>query len=103
MFYVNGYWSESSGKLCMVESVKNYSKVVLKLNYSKNNTIYGSLIDGTLESLHMEGDDNYFEPIVIMGLSQNPNYQYQLVDNVNCFSGEREVGQIRIILILICL
>ena len=87
----------------MVESVKNYSKVVLKLNYSKNNTIYGSLIDGTLESLHMEGDDNYFEPIVIMGLSQNPNYQYQLVDNVNCFSGEREMGEIKIILILICL
>ncbi|XP_075645118.1 uncharacterized protein LOC142616118 [Castanea sativa] len=88
-FYVNGYWSESSGKLCMVGLGKNYSKVVLKLNYSKNNTIYGSLIDGTLESLHMESDYNYFEPIVIMGLSQNPNYQYQLVDNVSCFSGER--------------
>ena len=73
----------------MVGSGKNYSKVILKHNYSKNNTIYGSLIDGTLESLHMEGDDNYFEPIVIMGLSQNPNYQYQLVDNVNYFSGER--------------
>nr|POE95950.1 nac domain-containing protein 7 [Quercus suber] len=72
VFYVNGYRSESSGKLCMVGSGKNYSKVVLKLNYSKNNTIYGSLIDGTLESLHMESDDNYFEPIVIMGLSQNP-------------------------------
>nr|POE70019.1 hypothetical protein CFP56_65652 [Quercus suber] len=49
---VNGYWSESSGKLCMVGSGKSYvgsfsSKypdVVLKLNYSKNNSIYGSLI-----------------------------------------------------------
>ena len=54
MFYVNGYWSESSGKLYMFGSGNNYSKVILKLNYSKNNTIYGSLIDGTLESLHME-------------------------------------------------
>ena len=89
MFYVNGYWSESSGKLCMFGSGNNYSKVILKLNYSKNNTIYGSLIDGTLESLHMENDYNYFEPIVIMALSQNPNYQYQLVDNANCLSGER--------------
>ena len=74
MFYVNGYWSKSSGKLCMVRSGKNYFKVVLKLNYSNNNTIYGSLIDGTIESLHMENDYNYFETIVIMGLSQNPNW-----------------------------
>ena len=51
VFYVNGYWSESSGKLCMFGSGNNYSKVILKLNYSKNNTIYGSLIDGTLNRL----------------------------------------------------
>ena len=79
MFSVNGYWSESSGKLCMVGSGKSYvgsfsSKypdVVLKLNYSKNNSIYGSLIGGTLECLHMKNDYNYFEPIVISRLSQN--------------------------------
>ena len=45
--------------------------VVLKLNYSKNNSIYGSLISGTLECLHMKNDYNYFEPIVISRLSQN--------------------------------
>ncbi|KAK7827654.1 hypothetical protein CFP56_030901 [Quercus suber] len=37
----------------------------------------------------MENDYNYFELIVIVGLSQSPNYQYQLVDNISCFSGER--------------
>ena len=66
-----GYWSESSGNLCMVESGKSYvglfsskyPNVVLKLNYSKNNSIYGSLIGGTLESLHMKNDYNYFEPM----------------------------------------
>ena len=79
MFSVNGYWSESSGKLCRVRLRKSYvgsfsSKypdVVLKLNYSKNNSIYGSLIGGTLECLHVKNDYNYFEPIVILGLSQN--------------------------------
>ena len=55
----------------MVESGKSYvglfsskyPNVVLKLNYSKNNSIYGSLIGGTLESLHMKNDYNYFEPM----------------------------------------
>ena len=79
MFSVNGYWSESFGKLYMVKSRKSYvgsfsskyPNVVLKLNYSKNNSIYGSLIGGALECLHMKNDYNYFEPIGILGLSQN--------------------------------
>nr|POE62720.1 hypothetical protein CFP56_26480 [Quercus suber] len=100
VFSVNGYWSESSGKLCMVGSGKSYvssfsSKyldVVLKLNYSKNNSIYGSLIGGTLECLHMKSDYNYFEPIVILGLSQNPDYEYALVDKTDCLSAQNGGG-----------
>uniref|UniRef100_A0A7N2LI02 DUF2921 domain-containing protein n=1 Tax=Quercus lobata TaxID=97700 RepID=A0A7N2LI02_QUELO len=102
VFSVNGYWSESSGKLCMVGSGKSYvgsfsSKypdVVLKLNYSKNNSIYGSLIGGTLECSHMKSDYNYFEPIVILGLPQNPDYEYALVDKTDCLSAQKGGGDI---------
>ncbi|KAL0009078.1 hypothetical protein SO802_010580 [Lithocarpus litseifolius] len=97
VFSVNGYWSESSGKLCMVGSGKSYvgsfslkyPDVVLKLNYSKNKSIYGSLIGGTLECLHMKNDYNYFEPILILGLSQNPDYEYAKVDKSDCLSAQK--------------
>ncbi|XP_050286995.1 uncharacterized protein LOC126725970 isoform X2 [Quercus robur] len=98
VFSLKGYWSESTGKLCMVGSGSRYVdlkhfEVVLKLNYPKNSSIYGSLIGGTLESLNVkEGDSksDYFEPIKILGLSQNPNYEYSLVEKLNgsdCLSG----------------
>ncbi|XP_075645115.1 uncharacterized protein LOC142616114 [Castanea sativa] len=104
VFSVCGYWSESSGKLCMVGSGKSYvgslsSKypdVVLKLNYSENNSIYGSLIGGTLECLPMKSDYNYFEPIVILGLSQNPDYEYALVDKTDCLSAKKGGGDINL-------
>ena len=62
--------------------------VVLKLNYPKNSSIFGSLIGGTLESLVVKDNYNYFEPIVILGLSHSPNYEYALVEKLNgsdCF------------------
>ncbi|XP_075645107.1 uncharacterized protein LOC142616107 [Castanea sativa] len=104
VFSINGYWSESSGKLCMVGSGKSYvgslsskyPNVVLKLNYSKNNSIYGSLIGGTLECLPMKSDYNYFEPIVILGLSQNPDYEYALVDKTDCLSAKKGGGDINL-------
>ncbi|XP_062162410.1 uncharacterized protein LOC133869436 [Alnus glutinosa] len=99
-FSLTGYWSESSGKLCMVGSGSSYIDpgnvkrfdVVLKLNYRINSSIYGSLISGTLESMHDDKDNsNYFEPISILGLNKDPNYEYTLVEKANgsdCLSGK---------------
>ena len=87
--WLTGYWSESTGKLCMIGSeynhvdsgfMKGFPDVVLQLNYPKNSGIYGSLIGGTLESLNVKEEDDdskYFEPIEILGLSENPIYEYE--------------------------
>jgi len=72
-------------------NVKRFD-VVLKLNYRINSSIYGSLISGTLESMHDDKDNsNYFEPISILGLNKDPNYEYTLVEKANgsdCLSGK---------------
>lgn len=70
-FELRGFWSETSGKLCMVGSGSTYSKegnildliAVSKLNFVKNSSI---LVSGTLESLSSANDSNYFEPISIL-------------------------------------
>uniref|UniRef100_A0A7N2LK48 DUF2921 domain-containing protein n=1 Tax=Quercus lobata TaxID=97700 RepID=A0A7N2LK48_QUELO len=74
VFSVNGYWSESSGKLCMVGSGKSYvgsfsSKypdVVLKLTVQKI--------------------------IAFM----NPDYEYALVDKIDCLSAQEGGGDINL-------
>lgn len=77
-FDLNGYYSDSAKKLCMVGTgspiFAGSSKflVVLKLNYPKNSSVYDSLVTGTLECI---ADKNYFEPISILGLSQKSGYQ----------------------------
>ncbi|KAA8526833.1 hypothetical protein F0562_008938 [Nyssa sinensis] len=85
-FVLDGFWSESSGKLCMVGSASWHSKygnslnldAVLKLNYAKNSTIATSLVSGTLESLSSD-ESNYFEPISILGLPSMSYYNYTLL------------------------
>ncbi|KAH7546005.1 hypothetical protein FEM48_Zijuj01G0155000 [Ziziphus jujuba var. spinosa] len=96
-FTLNGFWSESSGKLCMVGSGSVYFtgnakslSVVLKLNYPRNSSIYSSLITGTLESLNVKHNPYYFEPISLLALSQNLSYEYTLMKKENdngCISG----------------
>lgn len=96
-FSLNGFWSESSGKLCMVGSRSSYNSgnekhfdVVLKLNYPKNYSIFGSFITGTLDILSNKDVSKDVEPVSILGLSQNSNYEYTLVENENgsgCLSG----------------
>ncbi|XP_059663998.1 uncharacterized protein LOC132309731 [Cornus florida] len=86
-FLLNGFWSESSGKLCMLGSASWYSRegnsfkldAVLKLNYAKNATIFTSLVSGTLESLSSSHDSNYFEPISILAFPYMSSYNYTLV------------------------
>ncbi|GAU42838.1 hypothetical protein TSUD_387310 [Trifolium subterraneum] len=77
--HLNGFWSQSSGKLCMF-GTGNYGSrinrhnvnVVLKLRYPNNVTLSSSLITGSLETF----DDIKIEPISILALSQSPNYTF---------------------------
>ncbi|CAL2254123.1 unnamed protein product [Prunus armeniaca] len=88
-FLLDGFWSASSGKVCMVGSGSgNYLNernslqnlyVVLKLYNLMNSTSITSLTSGTLESLS-KNDPNNFEPVSILMLPRM-NYQYTLVSN----------------------
>ncbi|XP_059664009.1 uncharacterized protein LOC132309742 [Cornus florida] len=86
-FLLNGFWSESSGKLCMLGSASWHSRegksleldAVLKLNFAKNATILTSLVNGTLESLSSSDDLNYFDPISILAFPSMSYYNYTLV------------------------
>ncbi|XP_043689196.1 uncharacterized protein LOC122640125 [Telopea speciosissima] len=87
-FRLQGFWSASTGRLCMVGSGMSYSKkkgefldlsAVFKLNYPENSTILTSLISGTLESLDKVDSLDYFEPISMLALSQS-NYEYSLIN-----------------------
>ncbi|RVW93130.1 hypothetical protein CK203_031376 [Vitis vinifera] len=64
--HLQGFWSESSGKLCMVGSGSSRSREV----------------SGTLESLSSVNDFDYFEPITIL-LFPQMNYKYTLVPEEN--------------------
>ncbi|GLT51407.1 hypothetical protein SLA2020_258340 [Shorea laevis] len=98
-FWLNGFWSESTGRLCMVGSgtshgdagkFKSFS-VVLKLTYSKNSSIFGSFVSGVLESLDEKNGFSYFEPVSILGVHyHNDEYKYTLVDGGNGHSGLSE-------------
>ena len=82
-FGLQGFWSKSSGKLCMVGSGSAYSSegkllnlaAILKLSNVKNSSTVTDLFSGTLESLDLTGDSNYFEPISILVFPQM-NYDY---------------------------
>ncbi|CAL8151160.1 unnamed protein product [Prunus armeniaca] len=88
-FKLEGFWSEPSGKLCMVGSNYDYLghgrwlyvPAVLKLYNLINSTSVTSLISGTLESLvSSENDPSYFGPVSILMLPRM-NYEYSLVSN----------------------
>ncbi|GAU46825.1 hypothetical protein TSUD_100430 [Trifolium subterraneum] len=87
-FKLDGFWSKSSGNVCMVGKSKGVSKkgdslnldVVFKLNNVFNSSNVTSLISGSLESLSSEkGDEknHYFEPISLM-MFPKANYNYSL-------------------------
>ncbi|XP_060668868.1 uncharacterized protein LOC132800009 [Ziziphus jujuba] len=102
-FRLNGIWSVSSGKLCMVESgYNNYTDkgslvldlpAVFKLHNLKNSTSLRSLVTGTLESLISSDDPDYFEPISMFMFPQM-NYEYSLISEVlnNSAYGESDVS-----------
>ncbi|XP_073313601.1 uncharacterized protein [Primulina huaijiensis] len=87
-FSLNGFWSESSRKLCMVGSASwksNEGKVinldaVLKMSYnSLTPSMFTGVISGTLESTSSVKDSGYFEPISMFAFPSVPDYIYSLV------------------------
>ncbi|KAK2968483.1 hypothetical protein RJ640_030094 [Escallonia rubra] len=91
-FKLYGYWDSGSGKICMVGSGirwLNSVNVVLKLDYPSNSSILTSVVNGTLQSLGVEGALDYFKPVLILGLS-SMSYNYTLIDR------ETENGGFRI-------
>ncbi|OMO65156.1 hypothetical protein COLO4_31473 [Corchorus olitorius] len=99
-FSLSGYWSETTGRLCMVGSgVSNGNagkfrtfNVVLKLNYSSNFNVTGSLVSGVMESLDSKYSSSYFEPISLLGVRSNVvNYEFSLVENGKGSSCSNEV------------
>ncbi|KAJ0102575.1 hypothetical protein Patl1_04666 [Pistacia atlantica] len=102
-FSLEGFWSKSSGKLCMVGKGYIYTKegkilnlqAVLKLSNLRNSsTTISTLVTGTMESLSISNDMSYFEPISIMILpTPRLNYEYTLVskESGDEFSGANEI------------
>ncbi|KAJ6695898.1 FAMILY PROTEIN putative (DUF2921)-RELATED [Salix koriyanagi] len=82
-FEVEGFWSGSTGKLCMVGSGSSSSEkgkhhvlpALLKLDGVRDSSNISSLIGGTLESLSTAGDSGYFKPISLLMIPQN-HYEY---------------------------
>ncbi|KAK4255796.1 hypothetical protein QN277_008747 [Acacia crassicarpa] len=86
VFKLDGFWSESSGRLCMVGKGKGYSKdgdflhdldAVFTLSNLFNSSNVTSLIHGSLSSADDVHQDRYFEPIYVLMLPQK-NYKYSL-------------------------
>ncbi|KAF1897802.1 hypothetical protein Lal_00032562 [Lupinus albus] len=96
-FKLEGFWSESSGEICMVGTSSGYSKIgnslnvdaVFKLSNVLNASNITSLVSGSLESLSSKKEENYFEPFSLL-MFPKENYKYTL-DSVeadsDCSSG----------------
>ncbi|XVF78501.1 hypothetical protein PTKIN_Ptkin14bG0139200 [Pterospermum kingtungense] len=82
-FDFQGFWSTTTGKLCMVGSSYMYSKdgkllhlaAVLKFNNIKNSSTIITLVTGTVDSLYPADDPNYFEQISLLMFPQI-SYKY---------------------------
>ncbi|KAK7324582.1 hypothetical protein VNO77_28256 [Canavalia gladiata] len=95
IFKLEGFWSESSGKVCMVGTGHGYSKTgkylnldaVFKLDHLFNTSDITNLVSGSLESLSSQNDENHFEPIsVLMFPKANYNYTLDSTEAENEFS-----------------
>ncbi|XP_071713074.1 uncharacterized protein [Rutidosis leptorrhynchoides] len=83
-FDLDGFWSVSSNKLCMVGSANWFSKqgesirldAVLKLKFARFISLNTSLVSGILESLVSPDDPNYFQPISMLGFPRVAPFKY---------------------------
>ncbi|XVF04220.1 hypothetical protein REPUB_Repub05bG0063600 [Reevesia pubescens] len=96
---LQGFWSEPSGKLCMVGRGSAYSKegkplipiAVLKLSNVKNFNNITSLITGTLMSMSLSNDRDYFEPVSLLMIPiSGYNYTFVSEEFEGGFSGESD-------------
>ncbi|KAK3431420.1 hypothetical protein EUGRSUZ_E03304 [Eucalyptus grandis] len=86
-FGLNGYWSQSSGKLCMVGSGVFFNRsfhAVFKLNYPLQSSINSSFVSGVLESLDggdVAGGADHFGTVSVLALrSGSVDYEYSLIE-----------------------
>lgn len=95
-FKLDGFWSESSGKVCLVGKGSGYSRTgntldldaVFKLQNVFNASNVTSLVSGSLESFSTNSDkddESYFEPISLL-VFPKANYNYTLDSFENEFS-----------------
>ncbi|KAK9048434.1 hypothetical protein SSX86_032602 [Deinandra increscens subsp. villosa] len=94
VFDLDGFWSVSTNKLCMVGSSRWYTKegnpvklnAVLKLKFARFINLNNSLVSGILESLASPNDIDYFDPISMLGFPRVApfKYNYTLVSNEEC-------------------
>ncbi|KAJ0801654.1 hypothetical protein HanPI659440_Chr03g0119661 [Helianthus annuus] len=94
VFYLDGFWSVSTSKLCMVGSARWFTKegnslklnAVLKLKFARFINLDNSLVSGMLESLASPNDFDYFDPISMLGFPRVApfKYNYTLVSNEEC-------------------
>ncbi|CAL0310652.1 unnamed protein product [Lupinus luteus] len=92
-FKLEGFWSESSGEICMVGTSSGYSRrgnslnvdAVFKLSNVFNASNITSLVRGSLESLSSKEEDNYFEPFSLLMFPEE-NYKYTL-DSIEAGEG----------------
>ncbi|GMY39490.1 hypothetical protein FCV25MIE_34734 [Fagus crenata] len=95
-FELNGFYSETSGKLCVFGPASTYSKDggllklvgVLKLYNLTKSTNVTSLISGTLQSLSSDNEEAHFDTISMLFLPQmNYTYTYVSEDYKDGFYG----------------
>ncbi|KAJ0593417.1 hypothetical protein HanHA300_Chr03g0096741 [Helianthus annuus] len=94
VFYLDGFWSASTSKLCMVGSARWFTKegnpltlnAVLKLKFARFINMNNSLVSGILESLASPNDFDHFDPISILAFPRvDPlKYKYTLESNKEC-------------------
>ncbi|XP_020239500.1 uncharacterized protein LOC109818444 [Cajanus cajan] len=96
-FRLDGFWSESSGKLCMVGTGTGYSMPRLEVVFKLYNVVYSrntisTLVSGSLESLSPKHEVSYFEPISVF-IFPRMDYEYSLdtKEAKNEYSDEGEV------------
>ncbi|KAE8691875.1 Detected protein of unknown function [Hibiscus syriacus] len=84
-FDFQGFWSRTTGELCMVGSSDTYSDegkllqlaAVLKINNLKSSSDISTLVTGTIASLNSANDPNYFDKISLLMFPQ-VNYGYTM-------------------------
>ncbi|XP_042392491.1 uncharacterized protein LOC121983880 [Zingiber officinale] len=87
-FDLSGYWSEATGKLCMVGNGHGRSfqgnnlqlSALFKLDYPKIMNITSSLIKGNLESLDASGSSNHFDQISVLAYAPS-KYEYTQISH----------------------